>query len=1598
MAKKDVKKNDLNLLDDAQKAYLGRIEELVRNDKDFRALLLRVQEKGKNYVGQSSRIENKDYDPKFVEMLEEGFSHIDAIIAKPRSFIKEDPTVMDAGRAKKINAQTVVHLASHTQFVYDIDKKTGDVTPMKLLSIESDVDYGIYENRFVMTLIRKCAIFIERRVNYIKDHGETRDSDLLLLHTETDVDGARYEVDSRIKVSTPSLDEGKAEQNEDLLNRLYSLRERCSYYMRSPFMELMKGQKEVANPIHMTNMIVKQPDYKACYTLWQFLDNYLDLGVRYNVTETEQTYDDEYFEAIYGILVAEMLTLRSRIVKDKVIENEKKKKTKRIVPKVLFTLEDETYYNGKFLYDAYPEARPDPDTPLMPTPEECKKERERLENKRKEDLIRKALIDAAIEEQKRKDIVEEANRRKEKEEEEERLQRERMRLAALEEERRRAEEERLKALEREKRKQEENEELARLRARIRREAELDKLGYRAKDFPHHEEDGYLSPEIAEGSMPNFVSPTLPFDQILASFLEEEERKAREKREAEENAKRERIENAIKEEKRKNLAALGYHEEDFPSHFEDGGNALEAPSGLTPNFASPSKDLGALIEKEEIKPVEETKPLAKEGVPTEVVAPSARIEGPIGGEGTGTPVPVPYQEAPSAPAEFMAHALLAPNGPTPDFESPYKDLRNIVAMADLPPFEEQQPEEIQEDNIPIEESVEEEKSGFTGITRLSFAEKLAKADEELYRMYQEIHDHILLYEVEITPSDKGENVYKGRKKIILLTIAGRHIRLNLDLPIEQYSDTAIPLTHTKGRLGESLPLDFRIRSELGIRRGKMLIDDLMDKYRIGKKPVEVETPAVEESVAPEIEATPAPVIEKPEPLFKPTYIKERPTPNFASPLKEKEQVRVEVRIETKIVEIPVPTPVAPTPEPHIEEKPVPAPIEMPSTGGFNLEIERKSFKEKYQSADEEVKGKIDSLREYLSNYPLSERVSNKGDLYSAHREKLVFITMSRSSIKVSYNLDPEDYKDSTIPVEVNSSAKKSDTPLLFRVKSPLSLRRAYQLIDDTMAKHGLEKAEKPFELLNLLDSPETAAPEIETKEEPTVIEVPVEVPVEEPRIDTGIAPIPGKKEMPVIEKATFQEKYAEIDPDIKAKVDGLREYLATYDLTERVSIKGDLFSAHREKLVFIALSRQHAKVSLALDPADYENGPMPIERNKSGKLADVPLLFRLRSDLSYRRAISLIDELMAKKGIEKLESPKEVTPIEVPSPKEEKPVEVAPISQPIAQPEVKVEPKIVEVSAPTPIVVSEKKEMPVIEKATFQEKYEEMDDDIRQKVEGLRAHLASYDLTERVSIKGDLYSAHREKLVFIALSRQHAKVSLALDPADYENGPMPIERNKSGKLADVPLLFRLRSDLSYRRAISLIDELMAKKGIEKLDTPKEVLPIVNEAKKEKPVKEKPVETPIQKPVEAKVEAPAPIVAPIKKEMPVIEKSTFPEKFAEMDEDLKQKLSTIRYKLAEYDFTERVSIKGDLYSAHRVRYAFITLSRKVIKLSLALDPDDYKDSTIPVERNSGSKFADTPLLFRIRSDLSLKRALQLIEEMAEKHGIDKLETPKEPMEIF
>jgi hypothetical protein len=336
-----------------QKTYKKRIDSLISSHQNFGNLVSLLQHSDDNYVAQKRREENKIYDEQWILSLERGFEAIDTIVKNPRTFIKEDAQVVLAGLAKKITSQSVRNLAMHSEYVRDIDKD-GMVTPDKILSISTEEDFQIYENRFVMTLIKKLVIFIERRYKFIKDHGETTDSDVLLIHNVTEIDGVTYECDNRIKVSRPSDDNGQKEHNAELLAKILRLRDRASYYLHCPFMRKMAGAKPVHNPLSMTNMLVKSPAYHKAYELWKFIDSYEKLGITYSVKETNQEFDDTYYKEIYGLVMGDILTLNSHQIDTTEVAASLSKK-KILTPRVMLSLDDETFLDGKFTYHEFPQ-------------------------------------------------------------------------------------------------------------------------------------------------------------------------------------------------------------------------------------------------------------------------------------------------------------------------------------------------------------------------------------------------------------------------------------------------------------------------------------------------------------------------------------------------------------------------------------------------------------------------------------------------------------------------------------------------------------------------------------------------------------------------------------------------------------------------------------------------------------------------------------------------------------------------------------------------------------------------------------------------------------------------------------------------------------------------------------------------------------------------------------------------------------------------------------------------------------------------------------------------------------------------------------------
>ena len=169
-----------------------------------------------------------------------------------------------------------------------------------------------------------------------------------------------------------------------------------------------------------------------------------------------------------------------------------------------------------------------------------------------------------------------------------------------------------------------------------------------------------------------------------------------------------------------------------------------------------------------------------------------------------------------------------------------------------------------------------------------------------------------------------------------------------------------------------------------------------------------------------------------------------TPKAAQPVTQ-EQVKQEAKEEPK-------------PEAKKEAvKPAPSPVvKAPQEKNPIIRI---PFTERMLSADKEMQDNYNELKNEILSYGVNYRVSNSGDTFRLHRKTYIKITIAGLSLKLYFALNPDDYKDSTIPVQ-NAGHKGiyEEIPLVFKVKSGLSMRRCKQLIQDVFEKNGFEQGE------------------------------------------------------------------------------------------------------------------------------------------------------------------------------------------------------------------------------------------------------------------------------------------------------------------------------------------------------------------------------------------------------------------------------------------------------------------------------------------------------------------------------------------------------------
>ena len=202
--------------------YVEKHESIVSKDKEANMLFESIKN-GQRTYSRIIRTEDTANSLKWIDVVEEYIPSIQKIIDNPKRFIKSVNYLVKAELAKRTGPETVVHLASHSQYVKKFDEY-GNVIPSKVLTSEAEDDLAIYENRFVMTLIKKLYIFVERRYKFLKDFSELKNSNILYVDNKFKFGDMEVVQTSCITIKTPSsskadFDVEKVLKRVDLIKR-----------------------------------------------------------------------------------------------------------------------------------------------------------------------------------------------------------------------------------------------------------------------------------------------------------------------------------------------------------------------------------------------------------------------------------------------------------------------------------------------------------------------------------------------------------------------------------------------------------------------------------------------------------------------------------------------------------------------------------------------------------------------------------------------------------------------------------------------------------------------------------------------------------------------------------------------------------------------------------------------------------------------------------------------------------------------------------------------------------------------------------------------------------------------------------------------------------------------------------------------------------------------------------------------------------------------------------------------------------------------------------------------------------------------------------
>ncbi len=214
----------------------------------------------------------KVIDMDWVIAIEETLPYIQKAIEEQGRFIKQAENVVRIKKAKKI------------------------------LTVEREEGFAIYENRVLLTLIHKALMFVDDKYSKMKDvPNDSYNNITMNRHLELNqqkLDFSVNYVNENHESLAEDLDVEDIESLSDF-DRIRRIRQRLNECLATPLMKEIAKEPQVKPPLTQTNLLKENPNFKKAVELWNFLDTYKKqgfelVGEEYNGKMTDENKEDVY--------------------------------------------------------------------------------------------------------------------------------------------------------------------------------------------------------------------------------------------------------------------------------------------------------------------------------------------------------------------------------------------------------------------------------------------------------------------------------------------------------------------------------------------------------------------------------------------------------------------------------------------------------------------------------------------------------------------------------------------------------------------------------------------------------------------------------------------------------------------------------------------------------------------------------------------------------------------------------------------------------------------------------------------------------------------------------------------------------------------------------------------------------------------------------------------------------------------------------------------------------------------------------------------------------------------------------------------------------